>query len=165
MPPLARIGAAVRAAVGLGQTSAPPTDGPIGSTQVKLSSVEVKDAIPHGQLFGFASATPVGTDVVLLFLGGDRANGVAVASNHQAYRPRGMVSGEAQIHDASGQSVYLKGGNTILITGKGMVEIVAPNGVMINGTVTVTGDVVANGISLTQHDHLVGGSPSGPPQG
>lgn len=37
--------------------------------------------------------------------------------------------------------------------GAGSIEIVAPGGIAITGTVTVTGDVIADGISLKTHVH------------
>jgi phage baseplate assembly protein gpV len=47
----------------------------------------------------------------------------------------------------------------------GILEINAPAGIKINGDVTVSGDVVANGISLTSHVHAgCQGGTTGTPQ-
>lgn len=51
--------------------------------------------------------------------------------------------------------------------GTGSAEIVAPAGISITGTVTVQGDVIADGISLKTHVHggvVKGGSNTGEPE-
>lgn len=58
----------------------------------------------------------------------------------------GISSTGAQIRNLAG-TTYLE------ISGDGKIKMVSPAGIEISGNVTVTGDVVADGISLKNHTH------------
>lgn len=80
--------------------------------------------------YGFASNPPPGTDVVMLFPGGDHSNGVVIATGNQIFRLRGLPVGDVAIHDNRGHIVWLKA-DGIWITGD----------VHVDGSLSVTGDV------------------------
>jgi phage gp45-like len=142
--------------VKIGKTLIPADEsGLVQLVQVQHSPFETRDASSM-QLYGFASSPLVGCDHVSVNLAGDNSNGVFIASNDQRFRPTGMASGEVQLYDNAGNSLYFKGGTLIKvvasqdieivangminITSVGNVNITAPT-VQVNGNLDVTGDI------------------------
>lgn len=135
--------------------------------------LEVADAVRLAE-FGFSSSLPVGSDVVLAFLGGDRSNPVIIASNHQTYRHRGLNPGESVIYDQAGKFIHLSAdgiyieanGEDVFIRNAKKIEATATESVkLITPTLLVTGDIIdnceTNGSTLKQlrdahndHDHV-----------
>lgn len=103
--------------------------------------------------YGFSSSLPVGSDVVLAFLGGDRSNPVIIASNHQTYRYKGLNPGETVIYNQTGQyvllsktSIYIEAnGKDVFVNKAKKMEATATESVkLITPTLLVTGDVIDN---------------------
>lgn len=99
----------------------------------------------------FFSAPSVGEQVVLLSPSGNSAQGIALP---------GVYSGGGDAPAAADGVTRLEfpDGAAFEVSG-GAVSIVAPGGISIIGTVTVQGDVIADGVSLKTHLH--GGVTSG----
>lgn len=117
--------------IGRGRLSAPANDaGPIQTLQVKLGPLETMDNLKRMPEFGFTSNPPEGSEVVAVFICGNRDNGVVVASNHQASRPRGLTPGETMLFDLWGKQIYLSE-NGIVIDAKSTP-------VTVNNATTVT---------------------------
>ena len=127
--------------------------GAIQKLQVKINNAQVLDNVPHLMQFGFTSNPPVGTDVGLAFAGGDRNNGFAVGSNNLTSRPTGLQSGESQMYDSFGKSIYLSDG-AIFINANGApvkienattLTINASDSVVMNTPILkVSGDIIDN---------------------
>lgn len=122
---------------------------------------ELAQGIEMVQQFGMASNPPAGSDLVVLFPGGDRSLGLAVASEHRRSRPS-LEQGEAALYSAQDKTsldedlpesilpdeetgdlpplhgVYLKGGRAVNIYG-------AEASLTINGipiSINATGELV-----------------------
>ena len=132
----------------------------------------LKSVTPMVGLFGLASSPPLGSDVIAVFVGGNRSTGVGIGHNHQTYRLRGLSEGDAALYDmrgaylwmtaagpvldAAGQNVTIQNAANINITGSGTVTVTAPhvivdsNDVELGGTgghaVARVGDAVAGGV-------------------
>lgn len=123
--------------------------------QVKLNDSETRDATPRIAEFGFTSMPPNGSDVLIVFMGGDRSKGVVVATGHQASRPVGLASGESMVYDLWGKSVYLTKDGGIVVEAQGtpvtvnnatVVTINAAESIeMVTPLLHVTGDILADG--------------------
>lgn len=123
--------------------------------QVKLNDSETRDGTPRIAEFGFTSVPPDGSDVLVVFLGGDRSKGVVVATGHQTSRPVNLLAGESMLYDLAGKSVYLTQTGGIVIEAKGSpvtvnnattVTINAATAVQMNTPVLrVSGDIEAGG--------------------
>ena len=164
--------------VGFGRITATDDTGGVHKAQIKLGQDEIRDATPVLALYGMHSHAPPGSDVTVLFNGGDRSNGLAIASGNQGARPRGTQAGEVALYDNQGQQVFI-GRNGIRIVGAGLpvtidatagctinaaagLTINAAAGVRIVGKLDVTQEVTAMkdgpSVTLSQHRH-----DSGPP--
>lgn len=123
--------------------------------QVKLNDSETRDGTPRIAEFGFTSRPPQGSDVLVVFLGGDRSKGVVVATAHQASRPANLREGESMVYDLWGKSIYLTQSGGIIVDAKGTpvtvndattVTINAAQAIQMNTPVLrVTGDIEAGG--------------------
>ncbi|EHJ8971185.1 phage baseplate assembly protein [Salmonella enterica] len=142
---------------------------------------EVKSDTPRLAEFGFSSGLPVGSDVVMVFPGGDRTNGVIIASGHQATRFRNLKPGEAVMYDQWGHTIMLKesgievnaAGDDVTVNNAGTLKVVASACVLLDTPlVKTTGDILDNCQSNTKtlrelreaynrHDHNVEGVEKG----
>lgn len=143
--------------LGRGRITLADDSGSVQTVQAQISASEVYDNTPRVAEYGFTSLPPSGSDAVLVFIGGDRSNGVVVGTNHQASRLKNLQTGEVAIFDDQGQSVWIKRGG-IVIEGAGKPITINGN-VQINGAVTATGEGTFDGHSVGHHTH--GGVQSG----
>ncbi|MGU3528303.1 phage baseplate assembly protein domain-containing protein [Raoultella planticola] len=125
-----------------------------GGTQSAQYQTPLEVASAHRLAeFGFSSGLPVGSDVVLAFLGGDRSNPVIIATNHQGYRHADLQSGETVIYNQWGLNILLTE-QGVFIDAKGRdVEVNNARNATINASESVlaktpllkcTGDIVDN---------------------
>lgn len=103
--------------------------------------------------FGFSSGLPLGTDVVIAFIGGDRSSPVVIASGHQGYRYTGLKQGETVMYnqwllsilltedgiivDAAGKDVTIKNATNLTATATGEAKFITPK-------LLCTGDIIDN---------------------
>ncbi|HIC8722683.1 TPA: phage baseplate assembly protein domain-containing protein [Enterobacter ludwigii] len=164
----------IQMAVSIGRITATSDSGPIQKLQVQ-TPLEVRGDTPRMSDFGFSSGLPVGSDVVVAFLGGDRSSGVIIASNHQSYRQSGLNPGETIIYSQWGQLVKLTetgitidaAGQPVDVVNSTVVTITASEEVIAKTPVLkCTGDIIDNCESNTatlkqlreaynDHDHPV----------
>lgn len=170
----------IQMVVSVGRVTAISDSGPVQKLQVQ-TPVEVRSDTPRMSEFGFSSSLPVGSDVLVAFLGGDRSSGVIIASNHQSFRQSGLKPGETIIYNQWGQYVKLteKGieiqanGQDVSIHQARKVRIEASEEIFADTPVLrVSGDVIDNAdgnrVSLKQlrdafnlHVHPVAGVETG----
>lgn len=93
--------------IGRGRITLIDDSTPAQALQVRLGADEVKDAIPRAGEYGFVSHPPEGTDAIVIFVAGERTNGVVIATNNQTFRMRNLATGEVAIHDDKGRFVLL----------------------------------------------------------
>ena len=105
-----RLGRRVLGMVSWGRVTTGNDSGSVQSLQVQHNNNEVGDNRPRLAEFGFTSMPPDGSDAVVLFLGGDRSNGIVIATGNQATRMQGLASGESALYDAIGKHIYLNAG-------------------------------------------------------
>ncbi|MDA8092355.1 MAG: phage baseplate assembly protein V [Betaproteobacteria bacterium] len=133
-----RIARRLQMLVGVGRVTLVDDSGPVQMMQLALGSLEVRDRTPRLAEFGFASNPPAGSDATLLFVGGDRSNGVVIATGSQALRLRDLQPGEAAIYDGQGKYVYLTE-TGIVVEAKGQpVTVNDASAVTVNASTSVT---------------------------
>ncbi|WP_249201286.1 phage baseplate assembly protein V [Burkholderia cenocepacia] len=128
--------------------------GAVQKLQVKVNGLETIDNMANLMNFGFTSGPPDGTDVAIVFIGGDRSNGVVVGSNHQASRPKNLQAGEAMIYSQDGKQIYLTKSGGIIVNANGQdVQVNNATNITINAAGKIravtprlecTGDIIDN---------------------
>lgn len=79
----------------------------IQQMQASLLAGELKDGIENYQNYGFSSVPLKGMEVLVVFCGGDRSNGVVVASGDRTYRLKELQPGEVAIYTDEGDYIKL----------------------------------------------------------
>jgi phage gp45-like len=143
---------------GLARTTLAPDDsGSVQTVQARMDAFSVSDAIPILFHYGYGSVPPIGTDLHLAYIDGDRSKAVAMATGNQTTRRRGHVSGDVWM-DGHGWSIVINAGG-LEITGN--VQITGD--VKIIGKADVTQEVTAKfggaSVTLSQHLDPQGGPP------
>lgn len=125
------------------------------------------------QHFGFTSAPPAGTQLIVLPLGGRTSAAVVVATEHGAFRFRLGAAGEAAIYNQWGDVIHLRQDRTIHVRAQALVQVQAPEAtfsgnVAIAGNVSIAGSLAVNGAAVTHgginigKTHTHGGVDTGP---
>jgi phage baseplate assembly protein V len=136
------------------------TDGAAMQTmQADFLEGEAIDDLERFQSFGVTSVPPAGSDVLAVFIGGNRDQGVVLAINDRGSRPTGLKAGETMIYNAAEVRILLNADGELVIKPKTKVIIEAPEGVEIEARDGVTiktdtrlrveGDIEATG-SITE---------------
>ena len=139
------------------------------SLQVALLDTETRDEVERFQNYGFTSRPLDGAEAAVVFMGGDRDQGIVIVVEDRRYRLKNLEKGEVAMFTDQGDKVVIKRGGTIEITASTKVKINAPV-FEVNGDVRATGEVTAHfgspgaAIALSTHTHAAGASlisPSG----
>ncbi|MBM9401541.1 phage baseplate assembly protein [Gluconacetobacter azotocaptans] len=164
--PILRVARRVAMAIGIGRQTADTDESRTTATvQVALPGSELRSDVPMVQLYGYASRPVPGSDLIVLFQGGDRSRGVAIASGDQRNRPNDLQPGEVCLfHPRTGSRIWMKDDGSILIAPQnGKTAIVGD--LDVSGIMT-GGEVVAQDVKLSTHPHggvQAGSAQSGAP--
>jgi phage baseplate assembly protein V len=162
-----RLARRVLLAIGRGRVATSNDSGVVQMVQTKFNDLETIDGMPRVAEFGFTSRPPDGADVLAVFIGGDRSNGVIVATNDQASRPTGLAIGETKLYSLAGQYVYLStsgivveaasmpvtvnDASTVTVNAQTTVKVVAPTEIdlqtqllKVSGAIQAGGDITDN---------------------
>lgn len=116
--------------------------------QVELLADETRDGVERLQPYGLTSVPEADAECVVIFVGGRRDHGFAVAVDDRRYRVK-VEKGEVALYDKTGSKLVLKK--------TGDIEVTPSSGVLkLNGTLEATGDVKAGAVSLQNHSHGAG---------
>lgn len=112
--------------------------------QVSLLDGELKSNVERVQNYGVTSVPPEGALATVLFVGGDRSNGLIIAAEDRKIRVKGLKAGEIAIYTDEGDEIYLKRGNeiafktkTMTVSAQSAVDITAP-AITLNGAVSIS---------------------------
>jgi phage gp45-like len=144
--------------------------------QLDLLEGETRDEIERLQNYGFTSNPRTGAEAAVIFVGGRRDHGLAIAVDDRRYRIANLESGEVAVFNDTGAKIVFKANGDIELTPKPGQKVKVSSNVEITGDVSATGtitgttDVVGGGKSLKTHTHpasltVAGTSPSGPVTG
>ncbi|MBS7546253.1 phage baseplate assembly protein V [Ancylobacter oerskovii] len=114
---------------------------------IRLLADENKSGVEHWEPYGITAAPHEGAEALVAFPTGKRSHAVVIAVGDRRYRLKGLQGGEVALYDDQGQKLLL-GRDGIAIVSAGDLTIDCQG-----GNVVVTGDVIADGVSLKQHIH------------
>lgn len=112
--------------------------------QVQTGPRELRDRVEHFEPFGFTSRPRAGAEAVVLNLGADRAQSVAIVVADRRYRLQGLADGDVAIHSDAGARVVLRSGGRIEVYATERVTVTAPTLALV-GNLEVDGNIVASG--------------------
>ncbi|WP_432731460.1 phage baseplate assembly protein V [Variovorax sp. W6] len=105
---LEKIWRRLQMALGVGRITTGNDSGLVQMHQVKLTGNDVRDNTARVVEYGFTSMPKPGCQALLIFVAGDRSNGVIVGTNDESARLKNLKPGEVAIYDDQGQSIWLK---------------------------------------------------------
>ena len=163
----------VRLMIGRAVLAAADDSKGIQLVQVKLLDGEVGDGVERMQNYGYTSVPKVGAEGVMVCVSGDRTHGIVVVMDDRRYRLKNLQPGEVALYTDEGDTIVMKRGRKIEVTAGAEVTVRAPvvkveastkvtlttplvemtQDLSVGGSISVVGDVVADGISLTAHAH------------
>jgi len=133
--------------------------------QIRFDDAETRDETPLVGQYGFSSRPLPGADAITVFVSGNRAKGIVIATNDARYQID-LAPGELAVHTDEGDMIHFRRGGIIAVKAATQLSIDTPL-VTTTGRIEAAGDVVGAGVSLKQHLHSgvrTGGEISGPPQ-
>lgn len=138
--------------VARGRITTVKDSGAVQMAQVQIGALETRDNTPRVAEYGFTSNPLEGCHGVMIFVGGDRSNGVIIATNDQNARLKNLKRGEVAIYDDQGQSVYLTRAG-IVVNGAGL-----PLSIMNTASIAMnaTGAIALTSATLTHNGVNVG---------
>ncbi|WP_408596565.1 phage baseplate assembly protein V [Pseudomonas sp. PLMAX] len=125
--------------------------GPRQQVQVELLKDELRDGLEHMQNYGFTSH-PLGGDVAVAFLGGNREQGIVLVVDDRRYRIP-LLAGEVAIYDDLGNKIELLR-EMVKVTAVQHLEAQAPT-IKLNGDLEVIGNVKTTG-TITNNGKNIG---------
>lgn len=96
--------------------------------QVDALDGETRDAVERFQQYGFTSVPEDGAEAAVLFVGGHRDHGIAVAVDDRRHRLKGLAAGEVALYHKDGARVLLKANGSIEVTPKSGQDVVLAGG-------------------------------------
>lgn len=130
-------------------------DGKRQTVQVELLKDELRDGVERMQNYGITSHPHPGGDAAVVFLGGNREQGIVLAFENRQYRVVGLQQGEVCLYDDLGNRVSLLR-EMVKIEAVQHLEASAPT-IKLVGAVTIEGSLAVNGPStLTGNIATVG---------
>lgn len=124
-----------------GRISLVDDSGAVQKVQLAPSGLETRDNLPRLAEYGLTSNPPVGTDALIVNVGGDTSNGAVVGTNHQETRPTGLQPGETMLFNGpAGTSLYLANGQIVLNANGQPVNV---NGATVV-TITAATEIIAD---------------------
>lgn len=136
--------------------------------QLKVLADETADGVERFQNYGHTSVPPVGSEAIVLGIGGARAGLVAIAVEDKRVRPKDLEAGDNCLYHLEGHRLILRKdglleieAKTVIINASEKLTMMSPD-TEIQGPLHVTGpitsdeDVMAGDISLSGHDHEEG---------
>ncbi|EIQ8250101.1 phage baseplate assembly protein [Citrobacter freundii] len=131
--------------------------------QIQSLADSTNDDVERFQNYGLTSVPPVGSEALILAVGGRREGLVAIAVEDKRCRPKGLENGEVRLYHCDGQSyITLKKNGVIEVKGKSvnydglnMFEITTKQ-LKVNGPTQFTEDIQVAGKSVLEHFHIDG---------
>jgi phage baseplate assembly protein V len=90
----------------------------VQTVQLGVLDGETRGDVERMQEYGFTSVPLVGAEAVVVWVGGRRDHGLVVAVDDRRHRPTGLQPGEVAIYTDEGDSVVIKRGGHIVVTGR-----------------------------------------------
>lgn len=129
---------------------------------IELIAGEKRRNVEFLQQFGFCSRPSGNVSGVAIFVGGNRDNGVVVATNGDDLRPD-LQPGEVLVHSPHGQKILLKNDGSIEMEAAAGKSIVCKSDFECQKEVYANAVTPASRVSLSKHIHPTAVGPTSSP--
>ncbi|MBH3104294.1 phage baseplate assembly protein V [Serratia grimesii] len=130
--------------------------------QVQSLADETNDDVERFQNYGMSSVPPVGSEAIVVAVGGRRSGLVAIAVEDKKSRPKGLDPGDVCMYHSEGHTITLKKDGVIEVRGK-TVNLVAEEScdivsklINVTGKATFSEDITVGNKSFLDHIHRDG---------
>ena len=114
--------------------------------QLGLLAGETADGVERFQSYGVSSVPAAGSEVLVVFLGGNRDHGIVAAVNDRGVRPAGLRNGEVILYNDANVSLLLNADGELVIRAKrAIIEIEEDIAITAGQPVTVDADIECTG--------------------
>lgn len=142
-----------RAMIARGVVSAVNDNGALQTLDVQTHDGVLRSGVEVYGPWGLVSVPPDGAETVVLQVGGDPADSIALVASHASARAGGAAPGTIGIADHGGnRMLVLPGGKIEIVSAtsltlsvQGMTLTVDASGITIVGPVTLSGDLTVSG--------------------
>lgn len=117
-------------------------DGTI-TTKMDILDGETREDVEAFQQYGFASVPLEGAEGITVFLGGDRDNGVTIATEDGRYRLKKMEGGEVALYTDEGDVLHFKRNRTIYIETENLEAVASKTAKLDTGTLEANATISA----------------------
>lgn len=137
----------LRGGVARGAVVATADDGQAQTVDVETHEGVLRAGVEVMQVFGLASRPPLGPGAMALLLavGGDQGDMVALPLAVPSVRFGMLPPGDAVLYDAAGQRVHLRDGVIVEMVAAVKIRMVAPTVEIVADDVTISGDLAVAG--------------------
>ncbi|HZX88384.1 MAG TPA: phage baseplate assembly protein V [Reyranella sp.] len=111
---LEKIWRRLQMAIGRGRVTTGDDGGNVQMLQVQMPGEDVRDNTPRVAEYGFSSMPLPGCQAIVIFVAGERSNGVVIGTNDESNRPTGLAPGEVKVYTDLGQSLYFSRAGTVI---------------------------------------------------
>lgn len=110
---------------------------------------EIMTAVERMQEYGFSSVPPEGGEALAVFVGGDRAHGIVVATDDRRHRPTGDGAGDVRLYCRQlGLFLHLDDSSSKMALSGDTVEVDGVNGITLDDSTRITLQVGASSIVI-----------------
>lgn len=112
----------------------------IQAAQIGIMAGEIRELCERFQQYGFTSVPFAGAEVVVVFVGGNRAHPLITNVDDRRYRKKNLQPGESAQYSDEGDYILLKRGRIVEVNAGTKVRVIAPLA-ECTGNLDVTGTV------------------------
>ncbi|MCZ6928673.1 phage baseplate assembly protein V [Serratia marcescens] len=130
--------------------------------QVQSLADETNDNVERFQNYGLTTVPPVGSEAIVIAVGGRRSGLVAIAVEDKKSRPKGLDPGDVCVYHSEGHTITLKKDGVIEVRGKTVNLVAEESCDIVSKLINVTGptnfseDIKVKGKSFLDHIHKDG---------
>src|SRR5215467_10350162 len=113
----------------------------VQTMQASLLEGETADELDRVQTYGISSHPPTGGDAVILFVQGNRDDGIVISVNDRESRPKDLKAGEVILYNDKGVSVLLNEEGDLVVKAERHITVEAKEDITIKAkTITLEGE-------------------------
>ncbi len=137
--------------------SAINTDTALVALTARVSESELLARLEYFEPYGFTASPPVGSEAIVLSLGGRREHTVVLQVANRQFRLKGLSTGDVALYNKNGDKIVLNNDGNAEVTVSKKIKMKCPN-IELTGNVLITGNLTLNGDMATSGNQSISGT-------